>query len=126
MGDPRDVRERLLAAALSLPGAYEDHPWGEDVAKVNRKVFVFFGVADDDRHPPGFGVKLTDPDVHAAALSIDGAAPSGYGLGKAGWVSVPLTGELPPIDVLLEWVQESYRVIAPKRLVAELDARTGS
>ncbi|BFO17395.1 hypothetical protein SHKM778_37830 [Streptomyces sp. KM77-8] len=32
--------------ALGLPEAAEDHPWGETVAKVGRKVFAFLGVAD--------------------------------------------------------------------------------
>ncbi len=47
-----DVRAQLLEYALSLPEAYLDHPWGEDVAKVNRKVFAFFGLQpepDSDR-----------------------------------------------------------------------------
>jgi hypothetical protein len=29
------------------------------------------------------------------------------------------------VDILTDWVEESYRTVAPKRLVAELDARTG-
>ena len=37
---------RLKSFALSLPEAYEDHPWGESVAKVRGKVFVFLGSAD--------------------------------------------------------------------------------
>ena len=38
-----DRRAQARAFALSLPGATEDFPWGESVAKVNRKVFVFLG-----------------------------------------------------------------------------------
>ena len=37
------VREKVRAFALSLPGAVEDHPWGEDVVKVRGKIFVFLG-----------------------------------------------------------------------------------
>lgn len=29
----------------------------------------------------------------------------------------------PPLDVLKDWVEESYRVVAPRRLIAELDQR---
>lgn len=113
------TRRRILAFALGLPGAYEDHPWDEDVAKVNRKIFVFLGEAGSP--DPGMTVKLRDS--HEQALSVPGAAPTGYGLGRAGWVTVPLRDTTPPLDVLKDWVEESYRLIAPKRLVVELDAR---
>ncbi|MFJ4982279.1 MmcQ/YjbR family DNA-binding protein [Streptomyces sp. NPDC088732] len=120
--DPLAVREEVRAFALALPGAGEEFPWGESVVKAAKKVFVFLGVGDGS-HPPRIGVKLKDPEVHEHALSGPGAEPSGYGLGRAGWVSVPLAGGAPAADVLCEWVEESYRVIAPKRLIAELDAR---
>jgi predicted DNA-binding protein (MmcQ/YjbR family) len=101
-----------------LPEAYEDHPWGETVVKVNKKIFLFLGV-DDGSHPPGFGVKL--PASRDQAMAVPGAEPSGYGLGKAGWVSLKLEADLPPIGVLHDWIEESYRAVAPKRLVKELD-----
>ncbi|MFD8073824.1 MmcQ/YjbR family DNA-binding protein [Streptomyces sp. NBC_00510] len=120
--DPLAVREQVRAFALTLPGAAEEFPWGESVVKVNKKVFVFLGTGDGS-HPPGINVKLKDPQVHEHALSVPGAEPSGYGLGGAGWVTVPLTGEAPAAEVLCDWVEESYRVVAPKRLIAELDGR---
>jgi predicted DNA-binding protein (MmcQ/YjbR family) len=101
----------LLAFALSLPEAWEDNPWGDTVVKVRKKIFVFVG---SDR----VTVKLDES--HGHALSVPGAEPTGYGLGKAGWVTVPVAG-VPP-DVLRDWVEESYRIVAPKRLVATLDA----
>ena len=61
-------------------------------------------------------------ESHAHALAIDGAEPTGYGLGKAGWVTVPVRGPGVSLGVLRDWVEESYRIVAPKRLVAELDA----
>ncbi|MER7491756.1 MmcQ/YjbR family DNA-binding protein [Streptomyces pharetrae] len=109
--------------ALGLPGAAEEFPWGESVAKVNKKVFVFLGV-DDGSYPLGVTVKLTDDTAHAHALTAPGAEPAGYGLGKAGWVSVPLEPKgSPSAELLCDWVEESYRAIAPKRLIADLDAR---
>lgn len=115
--------ERVRDFALGMPGATEDFPWGETVAKVNKKVFVFLGT-DDGSYPLGITVKLKDEAVHAHALTAPGAEPAGYGLGKAGWVRVPLeeTGA-PTADLLCDWVEESYRTIATKKLTAELDAR---
>lgn len=41
----------LLKFALGYPEAYQDSPWGERVAKVKKKVFVFF-------HVPGRELRL--------------------------------------------------------------------
>ncbi|AJT62932.3 hypothetical protein T261_1246 [Streptomyces lydicus] len=117
---PAAVRERVRTFALGLPGAVEEFPWGESVIKVNKKVFVFLGVEDGSQ--PGITVKLRDPEAHAHALTSPGAEPAGYGLGKAGWVRIPLAERAAPAaELLCDWTEESYRVIAPKKLIAELD-----
>jgi predicted DNA-binding protein (MmcQ/YjbR family) len=100
----------LLSFALSLPEAWEDRPWGDTVAKVRKKIFVFVG-------SESITVKLDES--HGHALSVEGAAPTGYGLGRSGWVTVPVAGV--PLDVLRDWVEESYRIVAPKQLAALLD-----
>jgi predicted DNA-binding protein (MmcQ/YjbR family) len=115
-----DTRARLKAFALSLPNASEDFPWGESVAKVSGKVFVFMGT-DTGSAARFMTVKLDES--HGHALSIEGAKPTGYGLGRAGWVTVPLRAEGVTLELLRDWIEESYRIIAPKRLVAELDRR---
>ena len=119
MARPKDTRRKILAFALGLPGAWEDHPWDEDVAKAGKKVFVFMGVEDSER--VGMTVKLRESHDHA--LSVPGAAPTGYGLGKSGWVDVPFRATTPPLDVLKDWVEESYRLVATAMLIRELDAR---
>jgi predicted DNA-binding protein (MmcQ/YjbR family) len=115
-----DRRAQLRKFALSFPGSTEDFPWGERVAKVNKKVFVFLG-PDERKGPPLMTVKLDES--HGHAMSIEGAEPTGYGLGRAGWVNVPLDAPEVTFDLLRDWVEESYRIVAPKRLVAELDCR---
>lgn len=114
------TRRAVREFALSLPGAWEDHPWGEDVAKVGKKVFAFLGVGDGS-YPPAMTVKLDDS--HAQALAVRGAEPAGYGLGRSGWVTIPFHEKTPPVPVLKDWVEESYRRVAPRALVAELDGR---
>ena len=109
-------RDTIRAFALSLPETREDHPWGEDVVKAGGKIFVFLGGTASRR----MTVKLEES--HAHALSVEGAEPTGYGLGKAGWVTVPLRAPGVSLELLRDWVEESYRIVAPKRLVAELDA----
>jgi predicted DNA-binding protein (MmcQ/YjbR family) len=111
------AREKLLRFALSLPEAYEDHPWDETVAKVRKKVFVFFGGT-----PKLMTVKLVES--HAHALSVEGVQPTGYGLGPSGWVNVPVDAPGLGHELLCDWIEESYRIVAPKRLVAALDAVT--
>jgi predicted DNA-binding protein (MmcQ/YjbR family) len=113
MAAPARLRKRLLEYALGLPEAYLDHPWGEDVAKVGKKVFCFFGTSGGPAAGIGVKLALSQP----LALAQPNVTPMGYGLGKAGWVSVRLGPET-PFEMLREWIDESYRAVAPKRLVS--------
>ena len=121
-GELRRAHKRLLEHALAYPGAYKDEPWeGDLVAKVNKKVFVFFG----SPMKGGIGVTVKLPQEGEFARSLPFCEPSGYGLGKAGWVSASFgPGDDVPVDMLEEWIDESYRTIAPKKLIKELDGRT--
>ena len=111
---------KLRKHALAMPEAYEEHPWGESVAKVNKKVFVFMGMPDKEDGTLGFSVKLVASQ--GQALDLDYTEPTGYGLGKSGWVTVrfPLKNGAPPWDIFFSWIDESYRAIAPKKLVKTL------
>lgn len=112
--------KELRAYAMTFPGAHEDFPWGERVVKVKKKVFVFLGRDFGDL---GMSVKLPKSKKQALAKSF--CEPTGYGLGKSGWVSVSFQDStLPALDVLKAWMEESYRAVAPKKLIAELDALT--
>jgi len=110
--------DELEQFALSLPEAWADSPWGDRVVKVAKKIFVFLSSADADK--PGLTVKL--PESHDHGLSFEGSVLPGYGLGKAGWVTIYVDG-VPKgeRDVLFDFVEESYRTIAPKKLVKQLD-----
>ncbi len=113
----RRVAERLRKFSLDLPEAWEDFPWDERVAKVGKKVFVFGPHVTAD----GVGLSVKLPDSRDQALSLPGAEPTGYGLGRAGWVTVRFgPGDRPPTAVLCDWIEESYRAVAPKSLVARL------
>jgi predicted DNA-binding protein (MmcQ/YjbR family) len=108
--------ERLRAHGLSLPEAVEEHPWGHSALKVRRKTFVFLNL-DADRL--SLSTKL--PVSRDFALMLDFAEPTGYGLGRSGWITSAF-GPRDEIDLELldRWIDESYRSIAPKKLAALL------
>ncbi|HVS10860.1 MAG TPA: MmcQ/YjbR family DNA-binding protein [Planctomycetota bacterium] len=115
----KKVQATLRELALGLPGATEEFPWGERVVKAGGKVFVFLG-RDEPHESWGMSVKL--PISGPSALDQPFAEPTGYGLGKSGWVTASFEpGERPPLELLSGWILESYRAIAPKRRLAELD-----
>lgn len=106
----------LQRRALTYPEAYEEHPWGETAIKIKGKVFLFLYQGDF------LSVSLKLPVSGGTALGLPFAAPTGYGLGKSGWVTARFEkGQDVPTAMLLEWLDESYRAIAPKKLVAQLE-----
>lgn len=106
----------LRAFALSFPEAREEFPWGESAFKVKGKVFVFVHV-----HAEGLNLSLKLPLSHETALAQPFAEPTGYGLGKSGWVTSKFEAhERVPMDLVKRWIEESYRAVAPKKLVALL------
>ncbi len=107
----RKAEALLRKFALTYPSAWEDHPWGETVVKVKKKVFLFLGRADG-----GLSLSVKLPESATIALSLPFAEPTGYGLGKSGWVTARFAaGAKPPIEVLERWIDESYRAVAPVR-----------
>jgi predicted DNA-binding protein (MmcQ/YjbR family) len=119
---PRRALAALRTHALSYPEAVEDFPWGDQVIKVKGKIFVFLAAGKDG----GFGISAKLPETHELALTLKYASPTGYGLGKAGWVTAQLAkGRRIPVDLFQEWIDESYRAVAPKALVRRLDEPSG-
>ena len=116
---PADGWESALRDhALALPEVTEDFPWGHRALKVKGKAFLFLA-----REGAELSLSVKLPESHAVALMLPFASPTGYGLGKSGWVSAVFAGtRTPPLDVLKAWIDESYRAIAPRRLVAGLAA----
>jgi predicted DNA-binding protein (MmcQ/YjbR family) len=116
-GKMKQAKAALRDFALGYPGAREEFPWGERVIKVGKKVFVFLGMADGDEL--GLSVKL--PESGPMALLLPFAQPTGYGLGKSGWVSAHfVASDDPPLGMLREWIEESYRAVAPRTMAAKL------
>ena len=106
----------LRDIAMRYPGAHEAFPWGETAIKVKGKAFLFMHMGDE-----ALSLSCKLPASHEMALMLPFARPTGYGLGKSGWVSASFgPDDDPPIDLLRQWIDESYRAVAPKKLAAEV------
>jgi predicted DNA-binding protein (MmcQ/YjbR family) len=104
----------LRTHALAKPQATEHFPWGERAIKVSGKVFLFMYA---DATKLSLSTKL--PTSSGVALMLPFAKPTGYGLGKAGWVSASFErGDRPPVEMLCAWIDESYQAVAPAKLAA--------
>lgn len=112
------LERELRDFAMTYPEAHEDHPWGHSAIKVKGKSFLFLG---GDKSAGELSLSLKLPSSRDVALDLPFAEPTGYGLGKSGWVSARFAkpGDV-PVDLLKAWIDESYRAIAPKKLVKTL------
>jgi predicted DNA-binding protein (MmcQ/YjbR family) len=103
--------------ALGYPQSEEAFPWGERAVKVKGKAFLFMRLGDAEL---SFSVKLPRTGIQALAMPF--AKPTEYGLGKHGWVTVRLAkANRELMAQCMLWIDESYRAVAPKRVVAALD-----
>lgn len=113
--------QKLKAFGLSLPATQPKSPWpGHDDVAVNHKTFAYLSVQGG-----GLSVSVKLPVSGKGVLALPLARPTGYGLGRSGWVTVDFPSSEPPaiaLDVLKRWLLESYRAQAPKRVVKELEA----
>ena len=114
--------EILREHALAFPATSEHFPWGELAVKVQGKTFLFMRAEKDTL---SFSVKL--PQSREFAIDLPFAAPTGYGLGRSGWITATFEKTVGfPVDVIKDWVTESYRAVAPKRVLRELDGATAA
>ena len=107
-----DLR-KLEAITLVLPEAVrvDIEAWGDEVTyRVRKKNFVFTH-ADST----SLSVKLDNEEAEAVVATEPGAEPTGYGMGRHGWVTVDL-GDDPDWEQVREWVRISYTLVAPKTL----------
>jgi predicted DNA-binding protein (MmcQ/YjbR family) len=114
----KQAEATLRAYALGFPDAVEEFPWDERVIKVGGKIFVFLGQIEESLR---VAVKL--PVSSEMALTLSFTSPTGYGLGRAGWVTARFApGDEVPVDLLKEWIAQSYRAVAPRKILKALDA----
>lgn len=112
------VLRELRAFGLAYPGAHTKSPWpGHLDLAVNDKTFAYLSVEGEP-----FSISCKLPRSAEVALLLPFCKPTAYGLGKSGWVSAQFPEGKPlPVEMLKEWIDESYRAQAPKKLVKQLD-----
>jgi len=115
-----DPVERLRRIALALPEATEKVSHGEP-SFFCRKQFV----AVDDHHHGADHLAFWCPAPPGAQQELIAEAPERYFrppyVGHRGWVGVRIDND-PDWDEVAELVRDAYRQVAPKTLVARLDA----
>lgn len=116
------MEKALRDFGLAFAETHEDFPWGHRALKVKGKIFA---VMSCDATELRISTKL--PVSRDFALDLPFTEPTGYGLGKSGWVTASFgPKDKPPLDYLRHWMTESYRAVAPKKLLRLLDAKAAS
>ena len=111
---------QLREFGLAYPGAHTKSPWpGHMDLAVKDKTFAYLSIEGE---PFSISCKLVNS--WAEALKLPYTKPTAYGLGKASWVTASFAdGDELPLQMLKDWIDESYRAQAPKKLVASLPPR---
>ncbi len=115
-----EALKTLRSFGLAYPEAHTKSPWpGHLDLAVKEKTFAYLSVEGEP-----FSISCKLPESGVVALMLPFAEPTAYGLGKSGWVTATFSpGEVPPLEMLKDWIDESYRAQAPKRLSAKLPSR---
>jgi predicted DNA-binding protein (MmcQ/YjbR family) len=119
-GDPIPARtlQRVRKICLAFPETSEKLAWGHPTFRVRDKIFATIGVNADDKV-----VTMTTkpPPGEQEALLAEGA-PFFFPkyVGVRGWIGFVVNSQS-DWKLVAEMVEDSYREIAPKRLVAQLD-----
>ncbi len=112
-----EAQLKLRSLCMALPETV-DKPFGGHNAPTYRVVDKMYASSGED------GLSLIMKGAPGVQQALVAASPERYFVpkyvGHIGWVGVNLTVEL-DWDELAELIEESYRLIAPKKLVAHLD-----
>jgi hypothetical protein len=120
---PRRPITRLRKLCLALPEAHEVEAWGEPTFRVRNKMFAMYASADSHhgRGRNAVWIKAAPTDQARMVRAAPGCFFVPPYVGPSGWVGVWLDGVIEWDDVA-EFLQDGYRLVAPKRLLDLLDA----
>jgi hypothetical protein len=113
---------RLRKLCLDLPEAHEVEAWGAPTFRVRNKMFAMYAAAGN-HHGDGRAAVWLKAAPGNQALMIR-AAPTRFYVpayvGPSGWVGVWLDNK-PDWRELGELLTDGYRLVAPKRLLRQMD-----
>lgn len=115
---------RLRKLCLALPGAHEVEAWGAPTFRGGKKLFAMY--AKPESHTgngrPAVWIKAA-PENQRLMVA---AAPKTFFVpayvGPSGWIGVWLDGT-PDWDEIAGLLEDGYRMVAPKKLLLQLDAK---
>jgi len=115
------VVERLREMCRRFPGSVEDtESVGRPVFKVSKKIYAM-------QHGADHRMSLWFKAPAGMQDAVIGREPDRYFVppyvGSKGWIGAWLDDE-PDWDALADFVEESYRMTATKKLIRELDAHS--
>lgn len=117
---PKHPIDRLRRICLALPEATEKEAWNTPTFRVRDKMF---GMYVDDHHGDGRVALWCKAPPGVQEILIE-AAPARFFrppyVGPKGWIGVRLDADI-DWEEIAEFVEDSYRMTAPKRLLAQLD-----
>lgn len=112
-----DALDKLRAICLVLPDTKETLTWGMPHFRVGEKIFC--GCADISGRP-AVGLKM-EPAESVMLMKVPGVEKSPYSRKGDGWVTID-PGIFDDWDEIEQLIVGSFRLIAPKRTVARMDA----
>lgn len=111
---------RLRRICLALPEAHEKEAWGAPTFRVNDKLFAHYR---NNHHGDGriaaWCKSLPDEQMELVESNPEIFFVPPY-VGPSGWVGVRLDRK-PDWKVVAGILEEGYRLVAPKRMLAKLD-----
>ncbi|MCA8990733.1 MAG: MmcQ/YjbR family DNA-binding protein [Planctomycetaceae bacterium] len=101
--------------ALKYPEVEEGASCVNRAFKARKKAFVFMGMNEST-----YNVRLKLGDSLEEAEQLAEESPENYSVGAHGWTLLTFPHKQnPPKGLMKRWIDESFRLLAPKKLVDE-------
>jgi hypothetical protein len=130
---PPEILDRLRSVCLGLPETYEEAAWVGTRWRIRKRTFAHVLTVDPDHQAAYARAAATDQPIcvltfRSSGDEIDGVITSSQRFFKPGWgadvVGMVLDDRI-DWDEVAELLTESYCVLAPKKLAAQVDRPPG-